>query len=176
MNKMSLALLPMMLALILVGCGNDKEYVNVGPNWAALHNAQPDKDSFPVVIKGTDHAKLGDNLSLSIHSGRAGYLWLLQVDPNDTLSVLYPNQLSDDNRIAADQWQSVPGSSQNWKIEAMKPTGDCILMAVVTTTPGDINTVLNALKNPQGSTEKTLRAVSGNAAWGIAKHIIAIEE
>jgi len=173
MYKICLALL---LAFVLVACSQDKQYVNVGPNWAALHNAKPSKDSFPVELKAADHAKLGDNLALSIHSWRDGYLWLVQVDPNDTLSVLYPNQLSDDNRIAADQWQSIPRKGQNWNIEAMKPTGDCILMAIVTTTPGDINTVLDALKNPQGSTEKSLRVVSGDAAWGMAKHIITIEE
>ena len=173
MKKLN-SLAAVLLMALLSACNSDtKEYVHVGPNWAALNNIQPSEQTFNVKIKAESAAFLGDKLTLKVKSEQAGRLWIVQVAPNDEVSLIYPNAMSTQNQIAAENWKSIPAEGSDWSIEAMKPVGVSVLVFIVTKPGTDLNTVFNGQAE---SMNKALHLVKNAGAWGLAKQIIDIKE
>lgn len=173
MNMQTIKFIPMLLLTLVLGaCDDDiKEYVHVGPNWAALHEIKSSEKTFSVEIDAASSAILGDKIVLKVKSEQAGKLWILQVDPNDEVSLVYPNAISKNNQIAADNWQQIPAEGSNWSIEAMKPTGVSVLAFIVTSPGTDLSSVFNGQPKEM---DKALRIVEKTAAWGLAKQVINI--
>jgi len=173
MKKLSFITL-LLLSLLLTACNSDtKEYVHVGPNWAALNAIQPSEKTFDVVVDLAGSAVLGDKLALKVKSEQAGKLWILQVDPNDQVSLVFPNAISKDNAITANDWKQIPAEGSNWSIEAMKPVGPSVIVFIVTSPNTDISAVFNGQANEM---DKALRIVEDAAAWGLSKQVIDIKE
>ena len=102
-----------------------------------------------------------------------GRLWILQVDPNDEVSLIFPNALAQDNQISANSWKKIPAEGTNWSIEAMKPTGVSVLAFIVTAPGTDLSSVFNGQPEEM---DKALRIVENSPAWGLAKQVIDIKE
>ena len=97
----------MLLALFgLSGCATT--YVHVGPNWDTIHNLEASEIPIKVKVYGTSSAKLGDTLKFTVTSEKSGRLWVVQVDPNDELLQLFPNNVSGTNWIDGGKSLTVP--------------------------------------------------------------------
>ncbi len=165
------SLIRIMLIMLagIIGCKEEK-YVHVGPNWDGLHKLKPSDRTFRVSVSGKNSAKIGDDLFFKITSEKDGRLWVVQVDPEDELSVLFPNQAISDNTISAGKSVSVPPKGVDWSITAGKPVGKSIVAFVVTTGDTDIGDVLTGEKD----ISKALK-IAKSSDWGIEKLVIDIK-
>ena len=152
--------------------GACKEYVHVGPNWDALHKMQLPENTFNVKVTGPGKAAPGDDLSFKVTSAESGRLWVVQVGSDDTMSVLFPNDLHKNNTISSHSPVSIPPREADWEIIAQKPLGETIVAFVVTTGETDLSDVLNQDK----SMSKAIIIVASSPAWGMARQILEIHE
>lgn len=159
------AILLFMLFLSITAC-NQKEYVHVGENWAALNNLNPSRSSFSVNARTHSSYQLGEDLNFQITSARDGRLWVVRVDPDDEAVVLYPNAYTGDNTVLAGENVQIPPAGADWALEASEPLGESIVAFIVTTENTDIEEVLNA----SSATE-----AAQLPPWGMAKEVINIE-
>jgi hypothetical protein len=145
---------------------NQKEYVHVGENWAALNDLNPSRSSFSVNAQTHSSYQLGEDLNFQVTSARDGHLWVVRVDPNDEAVVLYPNAYTGDNTVWAGENVQIPPAGADWALEASEPLGESIVAFIVTTENTDIEEILNA---PSEATAARL------PPWGMAKEVITIE-
>jgi hypothetical protein len=148
------------------------EYVHVGPNWAAIHNIEPGEKNFKVELKGQETLKAGEAIQFEIKSAKTGKLWFVQVDPNDKVSLLFPNKMSKDNNISANTWFKVPPADAPYRIYAENPNGQSTLAAVVTTGDTGLNDILASEK----SMAKALVLIESQPAWGIGHKVVDVKE
>ncbi len=148
-----------------------EEYVHVGSNWDALHKLKAPENTFNVRVSGVKKAKLGDDLSFKVTSDKSGKLWIVQADPGDELTILFPNEKMHDNTISAGKSVQVPPKDADWSIEASEPAGKSIVAFVVTT--GDIN-IADVLSGEKDMS-KALRIVDKSDEWGIEKMVVDIK-
>ncbi|CCK80686.1 DUF4384 domain-containing protein [Desulfobacula toluolica] len=157
---------------VLIAFSGCKEYVHVGRNWDALHKIKAPEDSFQVKVTGTEKAGLGDSLNFNITSAQSGRLWVVQVDPADTLNVLFPNDAQKENAITADTPLTIPPKGADWEIAAGEPVGESLVAFIVTTGDTDLSDVLNRDK----SMSKAIRIVAASPSWGMTRRIIDIQK
>lgn len=84
---------------------------------------------------GRNDFRLGEPVRFRVRSQRAGYLTLVDVEPDGKVIVLYPNQLDQDNHIDAGQEVVWPTPAMHAVVEAQPPTGRGIVRAFVTERP-----------------------------------------
>lgn len=77
---------------------------------------------------------IGDALEIRGSSGKAGYLYLLYLDAQGHLSLLYP-QPGQNNRIEASTKFMIPGAKDEFAIRVEGPPGVARIKAVVTSRP-----------------------------------------
>jgi hypothetical protein len=82
--------------------------------------------------------KIGSNLSLSVRSDRAGFVYLFYRGTQpDSLYLLFPNSLDSANTIKANETLRLP--RQDWSVTALGPKGTDHLMVMVADTPRDFS-------------------------------------
>ena len=82
--------------------------------------------------------KIGTNLMLSIHSQRAGYVYVFyQGSQPGSFYMLFPNQLESNNEIPADGVMQLPGP--DWSVTALGPKGTDHLLVMVTQAKRDFS-------------------------------------
>jgi hypothetical protein len=151
----------------LIGC-KEEEYIHVGANWDALHKLKAPEKTFSVRVSGKDRAKVGENLSFKVTSEKNGRLWIVQVDSDDNLNLLFPNEKMSDNTISADKAFVIPPENAGWSIEATEPLGKSIVAFFVTTGNRDIQDIFS--KESKGKDiSKSLRLVEDSEEWGVEK-------
>lgn len=170
-KPLSLILLGLMLSFFISGCNEDR-YIHVGPNWEAIHTLEPSDKHFNVELKAKQHLVSKDCLSFKIKSEKSGKLWLVQVGPDDTITLLFPNELSKENKIQANQWMSVPAGHEDYEIQAEAPFGKSTIAAIVTTNNLGLEDVLS-VKNDM---KKALVLIDTAPQWGIAHNVIDVKE
>jgi hypothetical protein len=82
-----------------------------------------------------------DALTVRVTGERAGYLYLLYVDSQGSVSLLYP-QPGEDNRIGANQEVFVPGRASKYAVRVAPPFGTARIKAVVCSRPLAISGLL----------------------------------
>ncbi len=158
------------LLLFFTGC-QTKEYIHVGENWKALQELQEPENTFKVTVKGADSAKIGEELQYSVVAAKSGQLWIVQVDSEDNLALLYPQDDSQPNEIRAGKKFLIPPKESSLILEAAEPAGLSMVAFIVTTENADISKVVTE----SNSMEKAIRLVEEEPAWGIAKKIVEIK-
>ncbi|MDD0815817.1 caspase family protein [Curvibacter sp. HBC28] len=104
-----------------------------------------------------------DPLDLSIQSDRAGYVYVASAgSDNQSLVLLFPNDLDGNNRIEAGQQLLLPRPS--WPIKAAGPAGKNSLLVVVTDGPRDLSTLGKAPGSPFA---RSLNDAQGRAQLGL---------
>lgn len=164
-----------LLAVVSVlGCKNEKhaEYIHVGENWAFIHAMDSPENTFPVTLKAPKHVTVGEKIHFEVKSARAGKLWIVQVDPEDHLTVFFPNEKTKDNRIEANKALIIPPQDAAWYLQASEPLGKSIIACVVTT--GD--TELSGALNERNSMEKAIQLIEESPTWGLDKVVIEVEK
>jgi len=87
---------------------------------------------------GQPTLKIGAQLTLSIHSQRAGYVYVFyQGTQPDSFYMLFPNQLDLKNQIATDGVLHLPGP--DWSVTALGPKGIDHLLVMVTQSQRDFS-------------------------------------
>ena len=160
----------LIILLALIGCNREPDVIVVGENWKKVHELQSSDKSFTVEVSGKKQLKVGDDLELHVTSAKAGKLWLIRVDPNDQVDLLFPNELSPDNSIKAYQPLTIPPKDAGYSIAALEPAGHSTVACIVTTG----NTDLGAVFDGQNISSKALTLIKQAPEWGIGKSIIEV--
>ncbi len=147
------------------------EYIHVGPNWNAVYTINEPDNKVDISVKSKEKLKVGEQMTFSVKAQKGGRLWVLQVDPDDNVTTLFPNKLDKNNAIKANQAFTLPPDGANWSIAASKPTGKSVVAFIVTTGDADLSDAM-ASKNMK----KSLQIVEQAPAWGIAKVVIDVTE
>jgi len=74
-----------------------------------------------------------DRLGLTLQSSNDGYAYVFLVDPAGQYAMLFPNQLDEDNHIAANTSVSLPHA--NWPMVAGPPSGLAHFLVIVSAQP-----------------------------------------
>ena len=108
-----------------------------------------------------------DSMQFSVGSNIAGYVYVIAAgaDPNQ-LTLLFPNALDQDSRIAADTELSLPHAA--WKAKANAPAGTRSIVAIVSARPRD----LQAAGWKQGGTYYTYTTGADAAAAGAGAAVL----
>jgi len=162
--------------LVVVGltaCNEKDNYVKVGPNWDALYKLDEKKSSFDIHIKLKKSYLLGDEMTLSVTSPKEGKLWVVYVDPNDKVSLMYPNPMVTDNTIKASNKLTIPADN-SWAVEAVEPLGHSLIAFIVTTGDGDLMDVFKSSESKGIS--KAIRLVEATPAWSMEKHVVEVKK
>lgn len=78
---------------------------------------------------------IGDRVNIVFEASRDCYLTLLNVGTSGKLTILFPNAMQPDNRIAAGQSHAIPGTSYGFEYVLQGPPGREMLKAVATLEP-----------------------------------------
>lgn len=78
---------------------------------------------------------IGEQIAFEVASSKEGYLNLVELEPNNRLNVIFPNQFKQSNRVRADQGLSIPCDIGGFRFVAAEPAGQSKIVALVTTEP-----------------------------------------
>lgn len=157
----------------VAGTQDTVKYIHVGPNWDALQKLDTSTSKFKISGQIDKSYKLGDKINATITSTRSGKLWVVFVDPNDEVSMMFPNKIANDNNIEANKPITIPGDNPDWSIQAGEPAGQTIVSFIVTTGNVDLKDVLNSGK--QSAMKEALKIVDTSDQWSIQTHIVSVE-
>jgi len=165
-------ILYMIIAVLILSVSCTKEvYIHVGPNWESLEKLRPGTENFNIYVDAEDEYVEGEPIDITVNSERSGRLWILQVDSNDDVSMLFPNEMDENNAIPANIDVKIPPTGADWKLSVSEPFGEAFLVFIVTTGSTDLSDVLENQK----SFSKTIHVVSNDPQWVIEKMIINIK-
>ena len=163
-------LLLLVVLFIVTACNNEPAVIAVGENWKAVHELKSSDKSFRVTVDGREKIGLGDALDIRVSSTKDGKLWVVRVDPDDRVDVLFPNEYSPDNTIKAYRPLSVPPKGATYSIAATEPTGHSTLACIVTTDDTNLGDVFAG----QGFSSKALAIMKRSPEWGIGRLIVEV--
>ena len=153
---------------------DDVQYIHVGPNWDALQKLDTSTSKFDIKTNIKKSYKLGDEITASVKSPRDGKLWVVFVDPNDEVSMMFPNGKSPNNEIEAGKSIKLPEPDSGWAIQAGEPTGQTIVSFIVTTGDLDLFDVLNS--NTESTMNEALTLIDNSDQWSIKTHVVTVKE
>ncbi|MBA3879732.1 MAG: hypothetical protein C0500_08455 [Sphingobium sp.] len=149
-----------------------------GPNWtevAAIVDRLPGIDITGLRDRYVD----GQELSMTLNLPSSGYLNVIAVNPDDTVTLLFPNHLQPDNRVEAGKF-ALPGGvtaagGQELYFPVVAPYGKTMVVAIVTKRETNLfKTAVDAnggsgLRTPSLAAVKELIATaSSERAFGVA--------
>ncbi len=152
---------------------DDVKYIHVGPNWDALQKLDTSTSKFDIKTSIKKSYNLGDEITASVKSPRDGKLWVVFVDPNDEVSMMFPNPKSPDNEIEAGKSITLPEPDSGWAIQAGEPTGQTIVSFIVTTGDVDLFDVLNSSSDT--TMNEALTIIDTSDQWSIKTHIVNVK-
>jgi len=80
---------------------------------------------------------IDDPIQFEVHTARAGYLYLILLDTENKLYMLFPNGIDQNNRLAANEHAALPRTG--WTLIATPPPGINRILAVVSDTPREFS-------------------------------------
>lgn len=165
---------------ISVGCASTR-YVHVGENWGLASKLEPSEESFKLTVKGRDELVVGEPISFRVTSAEPGKLWILQVDPEDNVDLVFPNERQKNNGIVANKPLMVPAESSGWDIRAREPVGESMVVFIVTTGETKLDDVLGQGHKTSSEAQsallpKTLAVVESEDRWALHKQVIRVRK
>ncbi len=98
-----------------------------------------------IEILPSARVRLGDTVQFRLTSAIDGYLLVLDVTADNQVVQLFPNPFSDrtnaDRRIVAGRFVTIPDASYGFDFVAQPPTGEGVLVAIVTADPVDLSSL-----------------------------------
>lgn len=164
------------LTILLLGLGGcqNKEFIHVGPNWDAISKLDPGEAGFEVEAKVPSSVKLGEPIEFKVTSEKPGRLWIVSVDREDELSLIFPNDVDPENRIGADETRMIPPPGARWTIDATEPAGENLVAFLITDEDVDLRDIIEGVPI-EDSGEKTLRVVSDRHYWGVTTEVMEVK-
>lgn len=171
-------LFTLVAAALLAGCATapvTTEYVNVGPVWSQIYNLPAGNEVAVKVQTDKEQYRVGDTMNFTVTANAGGKLWLVTVAPDDTVSLLFPNQLEPNNEISAEKPLNIPGTGSAYDLKAAEPVGKNVVLALVTTGDMGREQVLEILrgKNQQQAT-KAIAIEQRSPRWGSARSVVTV--
>lgn len=161
------------LMLAMTGCQQRGE-VHMGPNWNALSRLDAREAAFGVDGDATSPVRLGEPIRFEVVSDEPGYLWVLSVDADDALVIVYPNREASDNRVAANQARYIPAADEDWSVEAVEPVGDNLVVFLVTGIEVDLQGAIDDASADRGG-EAVMEMIAEQRFWGGGTQVVEIE-
>ncbi len=163
--------LGLLLSAGVVGCNENKtEYVHVGPNWAKVHNLKPSDTTFSVKVEGKGAMKVGETMHFTIESAKSGKLWVVQVDPTDVVTAIFPSSYQQDNAIVADEPLTFPPTDGGYELVAAEPLGKSTIAFIVT----NGNTILGDALRDGTMAAKALALRPADPEWGVGRIVVDV--
>lgn len=139
---------------------------------AALENpAHP----FPVnfaFARGKQAFRIGEPVGFRVRSGRDGYLTIVDLGTDGTVTVLFPNDMAPDNRVRAGQEIVLPPPAKADEFVATEPAGRGVVRAFVTERPLQVPTSGGVVQ--PDAVVQALRAAAGAPAAAPGSEAIAL--
>ena len=172
-NALKMLLVGILLAG-LVGCATGQ-----GPgftrqrssNWLALNRLQAPAGSFSVWAEGDQQVKIEESVRFRVVSSQTGRLWVLQVDPEDRFSLIYPNRWARNNQLVSHQPLVLPEKGSAWNLTAGRAAGRNMIAFIVTTDEMD----LEDLADRSGNAVLLTQRLEGLSDWSLAKMVVEVE-
>jgi hypothetical protein len=160
-----------LLSLALFGC-ND-ESTGAGANWSRMQKLKPE-NTFGLTGEVSKRSlKIGEALEVTAQADRSGRLWILTVDSDDQVEMLFPNDRQRNNSISAGSTLRVPASDASWELAAGGPTGQTMLAIIVTTGTADLRDLVGVPLNSERAA-KGLRVIN-ETPWAIVRQTIKVQ-
>jgi Domain of unknown function (DUF4384) len=156
----------------LAGCSGPT-YMAVGPNWQALYNAPEGVAAKVTLSPGKDAYVVGEKMTFTVKSDKAGKLWLITVGPDDVKRLIFPNSFALDNSIDADKPVRLPGEMESWSMKASEPLGKSLVVAIVTGKDARKEDVGEMLMSSEFS--KSISLGREPIKYGMAKQVVNVE-
>ncbi len=87
---------------------------------------------------GRSDLELGEMVSFRLRSERAGYLTIIDLAPDGTVAVIFPNQWVPDNHVPAETTIEFPSPEMNLRFPVIEPIGRGVVRAFLTEQPLDV--------------------------------------
>ncbi len=117
----------------------------------------------PLAIKaGQENYRLDDEVVFTIDIPHAGYLNVVNVGPQDTATVLFPNKFHRDNRVSAGTL-TLPTDQMPFYFPAMEPAGQTLTVAILTQRKMDLYEDAVEGRNKNGEFTIALAPLSAKA-------------
>ena len=166
------AVLSVGLLLGLSGCQQTE--IDVGPNWDALSRLDPAQSGFDITGKASTPVKLGERIEFEVTTPEPGRVWVLSIDGDDKLDLIYPNAMQRDNQVKAGDTVRIPPEGADWGIEAVEPTGKNLVAFLVTETDVDLERALDDARDERDG-EVVMQAIADRRYWGGMTQVVEIE-
>lgn len=159
-----------LLALGLLGC---IEEGGTGVNWTRIEKVSPERSFRLEVEVNRSRLRIGEAIEISARSERSGRLWVVTVDADDNVALLFPNDRHRSNAIPAGSTLRLPPSDASWELAADGPAGPALLAVIVTTGDADLRDLIGHAPGGERVT-KGLRVID-EAPWAIVRRIIRVD-
>ncbi len=179
-----ICLLGLLSLSILAGCAvqppksPEKNYVYVGDNWRSIDSLTPPADALGLKVEAPENGALGDSVRFHVTPHESGYLWVLQVDSNDELTVLFPNSEERKHWVVAGSTRAIPGNLGDYVLYLGRPVGEQLLAFIVT---GDKKGLQHVLPSKliqdlyrRGELKRGKAGSASNTRWGVQKHHLTV--
>lgn len=114
----------------LKGMRNDNPDIRL--DFAVERRAKGDGRAVRITGEKEARMKLGDTVVFTFKANRDGYVTLVDLQPSGDVVVLYPNDMTPDNRVTAGQTYSIPGPKDTFEITVSEPVGRDTVVAFFT--------------------------------------------
>ena len=157
---------------LLTACSNMPPSTPSGQsNWQTLDQILPNFRGADVqVMTNARHYQVGDPIRFQITSSKAGKLWIIEVNQQDRVSVIFPHQKQANNIILANTPMMIPDSSWGVNLQAAEPRGQSQVAFIVT--PID-KTLEDVVQIDNGKLAAV--AFPTNSDWGIQRVYLEIK-
>ena len=120
--------------------------------------------------------EIGEYVTISVKSGKAGYLTIYDFTPDGRVIPLFPNYVHLNNYIEAGRVYQIPAPGDPFKFKVGPPLGMDILKAIVTTKPGiapagkpdKTSPFAEMSRDPRGFAKQLNIVVEPQQDWGAA--------
>jgi hypothetical protein len=136
-----------------------------GPTWAALQTLSKQGDSLTVTAGATE-VVLGEAIVLEAVLPKAGFLNVVAVDSEDRTTVLYPNQYSPTNEVAAGTFK-FPTANMDFDLRAAEPLGPTLVVAFLTDRKVNLLDLGIEGRDAAGKMQQTFTEVTARATRAI---------
>lgn len=158
-----------------------RQFVMVGPQWQALAELKAPAGSLKLEVEPQHQPalKAGDELSWSVTASADSALWIVSVDENDEINVLFPNAIASNNQLKANIKTHIPRDKNSWAIQVAPPGGKNQLVFIVTQGDVSLEEILPAeLFKSLGGSKKAIRladaTVGDKPQWAVSHSIITV--
>ncbi|MCB1811147.1 MAG: DUF4384 domain-containing protein [Candidatus Competibacteraceae bacterium] len=154
-------------------------YVYVGDNWRALDSLTPPVNSIQLAVQAPEEGTLDQKIQFQVTPNDNGYLWIVQIDANDQVQLLFPNNEEPENYIRVGNTITLPGRS-GYYYYLDRPLGQNLLAFIITSEKDGISQVLPPrIKDVLYKSRDSRRFIRGvkyrqQQDWGVTKHVITV--